>query len=200
MSGKKNQKSEFLEPPYNLINMKKLLFLAVMILPLLGYSQSVVFCPKIRIDSISNIEGDAYVVFKDSRTYAKKLKEKCSKEELILTISTYIEQSFPKVNITFLPENQFNEKSGKNKITFKIDIKQYDVTFYSGMYVSYTNFLVEIDDFRNGEKIYNSECNGKGSQFNMLGYKSAKIASNSGFKVAFNEFTTIFENRMKGKL
>lgn len=180
--------------------MKNLLFLAVMILPLLGYSQSIVFCPKIDIVNISNIEGDAYVVIKDSRTYAEKLKEKFSKEELILQLSNYIEQSFPKMNITFLPENQFSEKPQDNIITFKIDMAKYDVTFYTGMYVSFTKFLVEIDDYRNEEKIYNRECNGKGSQLNVLGYKSAKIASNSGFKVAYNEFTTIFENRMKGKL
>lgn len=179
--------------------MKKLLFLAVMILPLLGYSQSIVFCPKIDIVNISDIEGDAYVVFNDSRTYEKKLKEKCTKEELILAISNYIEQSFPKMNITFLPENQFSEKPEANRITYKIDIKQYDVTFYSGMYVSFTKFLIEIDDFRNGEKTYSFECNGKGNQLNALGYKSAKIASNSGFKVAFNEFISIFENGMKGK-
>jgi hypothetical protein len=180
--------------------MKKLLFLSVMILPLLGYSQSLVFCPKIDVANISNIEGDAYVVIKDSRTHEKKLKEKCSKEELIVELSNYIEQSFPKMNITFLLENQFSEKPKENRITFKIDIAKYDVTFYTGMYVSFTKFLIEIYDFRNGEKIYDRECNGKGSQLNFLGYKSAKIASNSGFKVAFNEFTTIFENRMKGKL
>jgi len=179
--------------------MKKILVLAVMILPLLGYSQSIVFCPKINIVNISNTEGDAYVVIKDSRTYEKKLKEKCSKEELILEISKYIEQSFPDVNITFLPENQFSEKPQENKITYKIDIKQYDVTFYSGMYVSHTNLFLEIFDYRNGENSYSFECKGEGNQLNTLGYKSAKIASNSGFKVAFNEFVPIFENGMKGK-
>lgn len=179
--------------------MKKLLLLAVMILPLLGYSQSVVFCPKIDIVNVSDIEGDAYVVFNDTRTYEKKLKEKCTKEELILAISDYIKQSFPKTNITFLPENQFSEKPEANSITYKIDIIQYDVTFYTGMYVSHTNLRVEIFDYRNGENTYSFECKGEGNQFNALGYKSAKIASNSGFKVAFNEFTTIFENGMKGK-
>ena len=170
-----------------------------MILPLFGYSQSIVFCPKIDIVNISNIEGNATIVFTDSRTYEKKLKEKCSKEELILAISNYIEQSFPKLNITFLLENQFGEKPKENEITYSIDIKQYDVTFYSGMYVSYTKLLVEIYDYRNEENIYSFECNGKGNQLNALGYKSAKIASNSGFKVAFNEFVPILEDGMKGK-
>ena len=179
--------------------MKKLLFLTVMILPLSGYSQSIVFCPKIDIINISNIEGNATVVFTDSRTYEKKLKEKCSKEELILTISNYIEQSFPKVNITFLLENQFNEKPKENRITYKIDINQYDVTFYTGMYVSYTRLLVKVYDYRNGENISSFECNGKGNQLNALGYKSAKIATNSGFKVAFNEFVPIFESGIKGE-
>lgn len=180
--------------------MKKLLLLTVIILPLLGYSQSIVFCPKINISNISNIEGNATVVFADSRTYEKKLKEKCSKEELILKISNYIEQSFPKVDITFLPENKFNEKPEKNKITYKIDIVQYDVTFYTGMYVSHTKLLVEIYDCRNGKNTYSFECKGEGNQLNVLGYKSAKIATNSGFKVAFNEFIPIFENGIAGKL
>lgn len=180
--------------------MKRLLFLAAILLPILGYSQSIVFCPKIDIINISNIEGDTYIVFQDSRTYEKKLKEKCSKEELILAISNYIEQSFPEVNITFLLENQFSEKPKENEITYKIDIKQFDVTFYSGMYVSYTKLLVDIYDFRNGKNSYSFECNGKGNQLNVLGYKSAKIATNSGFKVAFNEFTPILENGIKGEL
>ena len=163
-------------------------------------AQSYVFCPKIDILNKFNTEGLAYVVFKDDRIFEKKLKEKCSSKELTQYFANYIQESFPKLNIIFLRDSQFDEESIENSITYKIEIKRYDATFYTGMYVSYSKFLVEIHNNRNGHKIYKYECNGKGSQFNALGYKSGKIASNSSFSHAFIEFVTIFEDGVKGNL
>ena len=180
--------------------MKRLTLLILTIIPSLIFAQSFVFCPKIDIQNKISIEGDAYIVFKDSRIYEKKLKEKCSAEELINSFSNYINETFPNMNIIFLEENQYDKEAKDKNITFKIELKRYDATFYSNMYDSYSKFLIDIYDYRNGHRTFSAECNGKGSQFNMLGYKSGKIASNSSFKRAYVEFVTLFEAGIKGDL
>ncbi len=168
-------------------------------IPLFGRSQSFVYCPKIKAENQINIEGDLFIVYRDSRTYEKKLKEKCSKEEIFAAFTSYIKTTYPKVKITVLEGNQFTEKPIKGQITFKIDFKRYDATFYSGMYVSYTKILVKIFDFRKKEKILEYELNGKASQFNVGGHSSGKKASRNSFNRAISEFILIVEKVIEGK-
>lgn len=180
--------------------MKGLIFLIILNIPISGISQSFVFCPKFEVENEINIEGSIFLVYRDSRTYEKKLKEKCSKEEVLGIFTNYIETTYPKLKITVLGESQYTEKPVKDQITFKIDLKRYDATFYTGMYVSYTKFLVEIHDLRNGNNIMEYEFNGKGSQWNAGGYSSGKKASNNSFKRAISEFILIIEKVINGKI
>src|SRR5690606_27070810 len=161
---------------------------------------SFVFCPKIKIQNTFEEKGNAYLVFKDSRIYEKKLKEKCSRAEIIQIFSDYLTAAFPKVKINLLDENQYNENPKDNGITYKIDISKYDVTFYMGMYVSHTKLNLTIFDLRNGYEKYEYEVNGKGSQWNAFGRASAKKASNASFERAFNEFISIFKDGIVGEL
>jgi len=179
--------------------MTKLSLLILLIFSTSAYSQSFVFCPKIKIQNTFEIEGNAYIVFKDTRTYEKKLKEKCSKEEIILSFSDYLSTTFPKLKITLLNEAQYNDKPKDNEITYKIDISKYDVTFYTGMYVSNTKLNLTILDLRNGYEKYKYEFNGKGSQWNAFGRSSGKKASNSSFERAFNEFILTFKDGILGE-
>ena len=72
-------------------------------------------------------------------------------------------------------------------------MQKYDATFYTGMYIANTKFEVIIFDFRKGENIVVDTISGEGRQFNALGLKSGKIASNSSFKEAFNQFVLAIE-------
>lgn len=182
------------------MNFKYLLLIIILNIPLLGISQSFVFCPKIKIDNKIDIEGNISLVFRDSRTYEQKLKEKCSKEEIFTAITDFIKTTFPNMEITVLEDSQYSMEPIINKITFKIDLKKYDATFYTGMYVSYTKFLVKTYDFRDSQKKLEFEFNGKGSQFNVGGYSSAKKASRNSFNRAMNEFTLVIEKVIDGDI
>lgn len=178
--------------------LKYLIIIVMFNIPHFGISQSFVFCPKIKVENKINIEGDILLVFRDSRTYEQRLKEKCSKDEVFAAVATYIKTTFPNVKTTVLEDDQYSMKPNSNQITFKIDLKKYDVTFYTGMYVSYTKFLVRVHDLRDNEKILEFEFNGKGAQFNTMGKSSGKKASKNSFNRAMNEFTLIIEKVIDG--
>lgn len=179
---------------------KYLLLFIILNIPFFGISQSYVFCPKVEIENQIEIEENVFLVFRDSRTYEQKLKEKCTKEEVFAAFTNYINSTFPNIKTTVLEENQYSEQPKSDQITFKIDLKKYDATFYTGVYVSYTKLLVKIYDYRKGSEIFEFEFNGKGSQFNTLGYSSGKKASTKSFNRAMNEFNLVIEKVIEGNM
>lgn len=172
--------------------MKIVLYVLLIAFPLKGFSQSFVFCPEIKTDVKQGLNDiNISIVFKDSRVYEKKVKEKCTKNEIFNEFVSCIRRTYPDIKITFLDENNFDETPRNNIITIKIDLYKYNVTFYTGMYIANTKYQVKIFDYRNGVKIIQDTISGEGKQFNSLGFKSGKIASNSSFKEAFDKFVLL---------
>jgi predicted metal-binding transcription factor (methanogenesis marker protein 9) len=173
--------------------MKRFLLFIVIVMPLIVYGQSFVFCPDIKTEvkrDLNNI--NISLVFKDSRSFAKKVKEKCTKNEIFNEFVNCIKRTYPSIKISVLDENTFDVNPQKDSITIKINLLQYDATFYLGMYIAYTTYELKIFDYRKGEKlIVDSIIKGEGKQFNLLGLKSGKIASNSSFKDAFDRFVSL---------
>lgn len=194
---KKNEaipKSHISRGIINLI-MKNILFVLLITMPLLGFCQSLVFFPEIKTEERQILNDvDLSIVFKDSRTYKKKLKEKCTKTEIFTEFANCLRRTYPNMKITILEENQFEENPTKGNITLKIDLQKYDVTFYSEMYIAYTKYNVKIVDYRNGENIIEDTITmGEGKQLDELPYKSAEISSNRSFKQAFDRFTSMLD-------
>lgn len=177
--------------------MKKLLFILCLTFPLVGFCQSYVFCPKIKIEERQGLnDATISIVFKDNRVYSRRVVEKCTKTELFAEFVSCIKQTYPNVKITVLDESKFDENPAKGILTFKIDFQKYDVTFYGGMYIAKTKYEVNIFDYRNGENIIKEIIYGEGRQFNALGFKSGKIASNSSFKEAFDRFIVMLDKQL----
>ena len=175
--------------------MKKIIILILLIIPISGFCQSFVFCPEIKTEVKQGFDGiKINVVFKDSRVYEKRIKVQCSKEEIFDVFVTSILRTFPYLNITVLDESKFDENPVEGSVTFKINLKKYEATFYPGVYIANTNYEVLLFDNRNGINIIKDTISGEGKQFNALGYKSGKIASNSSFKRAFDQFIMMFDN------
>lgn len=162
-------------------------------MPLIVCGQSFVFRPDIKTELKKDLNNiNISLVFKDSRSYAKKVKEKCTKDEIFNEFVSCIKRTYPNIKIVVLDEKSFDATPQKDSITIKINFLQYDVTFYLGMYIAYTTFELKIFDYRKGEKlIVDSTIKGEGKQFNVLGLKSGKIASNSSFKEAFDRFVSL---------
>lgn len=174
--------------------MKKVLFILIVTIPLLGFCQSFVFCPIINTEAKQGLKDvNVSIVFKDSRSYEKKVKEKCTKDEIFAEFVNCIRLTYPNIKVSVLDGDKFDENPTKDIITIKIDLQKYDATFYTGMYIANTKYEVKIFDERNSENIITDIIAGEGKQFNALGFKSAKIASNSSFKEAFDKFILMFE-------
>ena len=188
-------KRQFNRKYLTFLTMKNILFVLILIFPLLGFCQSLVFRPDIKtVERLSLKDVELSIVFNDSRVYEKKLKEKCTKTEVFDEFVNSFERTYPNAKITVLEENKFEEDPLKGNITLKIDFKKYDVTFYTGTYIANTKYEVKIFDYRNEEKmITDTTIMGEGTQVNLLGYKSAKISSNSSFKQAFDSFATMLD-------
>ena len=175
--------------------MKKLIILILLIIPISGFCQSFVFCPEIKTETKQGFEGlNINVVFKDSRVYEKRIKVQCSREEIFDVFVNSIIQTFPNLKISILDESKFDENPAEGTVTFKINLRKYEATFYSGVYIANTNYEVLLFDNRNGINIVKDTITGEGKQFNSLGYKSGKIALNSSFKRAFDKFVLLFDN------
>lgn len=177
--------------------MKKILLLFFITFPLLGFSQSYVFCPEIKTEQKQGFEGlYIFIVFKDSRVYEEKLIEKCTKNEIFSEFVNCIKNTFSDIKITVLDENKYDENPIESAITFKIDLQKYDATAHPGVgvYIANTKYEVILFDNRKGVNIFKDTITGEGKQINALGYKSGKIASNSSFKRAFDKFILMFEN------
>lgn len=183
--------------------MKKVFFIFFIILPIFTNAQMItkfqfVSCPEINIQKQFYDEGQINIVCKDSRIYEKKkTTEKCSHAEFMQYFSNYIQESFPKLKINFLNENQFDEKSLQNIITFKIDIKKCDAMLTGYNWDSNSKFLVDVFDNRKDTKTYQFECNSKGNSFNTWGGKNAKIAINISFNLSFVKLISLVEDGLK---
>jgi hypothetical protein len=175
--------------------MKKLFLALFVAIPLFGLCQSYVFCPEIKTEVKHGLSGmDVSFVFKDSRVYEKKLNEKCTKTEIFNEFANCFYRTYPDIKISILDENDFDKNPAKGIFTLKIDFLDYEATFYTGMYIANTKFLVKIFDNRDGEYFNQDTIMGYGKQFNALGFKSGKIALNSSFKEAFDKFTLLADN------
>lgn len=175
--------------------MKRLIILILLIIPISGFCQSFVFCPEIKTEAKQGFNDlNVSIVFKDSRVYEKRIKAQCPKEEILDVFVNSIKRTFPNLKITVLDESKFDENPLEGTITFKINLKKYEATFYPGVYIANTNYEVILFDNRNGINIIKDTITGEGKQFNALGYKSGKIASNSSFKRAFDQFILMFDN------
>ena len=175
--------------------MKNILCVLLITMPLLGFSQSLVFFPDIKTEERLNLkDAELSIVFKDSRVYEKKLNEKCTKTEIFDEFANCLRRSYPNIKINVLEENRFEENPIKGNLTLKIDFQKYDVTFYTGMYIAYTKYDVKIVDYRNGENIIEDTITmGEGKQLDDLAFKSAEISSNRSFKQAFDRFTSMLD-------
>lgn len=175
--------------------MKKLIILILLAIPLIGMSQSYVFFPEIKTEQRQEFNDiKISVVYKDSREYDKKLKEKCTKEDIFNAFTNYIAQTFPNLNLSILSGDKFEENPEEGEITLKINLLKYDAAFYPSVYVANTNYLAILIDNRNGLKIYRDTIKGAGNQFNAFGAKSGKIALNNSFQKAFDKLTLFFDN------
>ncbi len=167
----------------------------LIIIPTSLLSQSYVFCPEIRTEPKNGLEGlNIFVAFKDSRVYEKKLVEKCTKDVIFSVFVNCIAKTYPDVNISILDENSFDQDLEEGTITLTINLLKYDATFYPGVYIANTSYEATLIDNRDGRKIFRDTISGSGNQFNALGNKSAKIASNSSFKRAFEKLILMLEN------
>ncbi|MDP3399041.1 MAG: hypothetical protein Q8S23_07825 [Bacteroidales bacterium] len=174
--------------------MKKLLTLILLTIPIIGMSQSYVFCPEIKTEQRQGFNDiKISVVFKDSREYDKRVIEKCTKEDIFNSFTNFISQTFPSFDLAVLSEDKFQEDAAEGEVRLKIDILKCDATFYPGVYVSNTSYFVTMIDNRSGLKIYRDSIKGAGNQFNLLGMKSGKIALNSSFQRAFDQFVLMFD-------
>lgn len=181
--------------------MKKLIILILLIIPISGFCQSFVFCPEIKTEAKQGLNDlNVSIVFRDSRVYEKRIKVQCSREEIFDVFVNSIMRTFPNLKITVLDESKFDENPAEGTVTFKINLRKYEATFYPGVYIANTNYEVILFDNRNGINIIKDTITGEGKQFNALGYKSGKIASNSSFKQAFEKLILMFENLKQLKI
>jgi hypothetical protein len=162
-------------------------------LPLLVFCQSFITCPDIETPERKGFDDvKISIVFDDSRTYEKKRKEQCKKDEIFEEFVNCVKRTYPNMQITVLNEKTFYENPLKGVITIKVKFKKYDVTFYTGMWVSNTTYEVKIFDERNNENIIEENITGEAKQFNALP-NSHKKASNKSFKEAFDKFILMLE-------
>lgn len=177
--------------------MKKLLLFILLTIPISGFCQSFVFCPKIKTEQKQGFEGlSIFIVFKDSRVYEKKLIEKCTKNEIFSEFVNCIKNTYPDIKINVLDENKFDENPIEGAITFKIDLQIYDATAHPGwVSTANTKYEVKIFDYRNGVNIIKDTITGQGKKYNGMGFnKSGKEASDISFKKAFDQFILMFDN------
>jgi hypothetical protein len=181
--------------------MKKAILFLFFVLPILGFCQSFVFCPQIKTDVNQGFENvKVSIVFDDSRTYEKKLKEKCTKNEIFQEFSQYIKRTFPKMQLTTLDESMFYKDPLKENMTIQVKFQKYDATFKTAVYHANTKFNVKIYFYTDKENIIEQTFEGTGSMFNALGYGSCKSALNTSFKEAFDKFVLFLSEVAKSAI
>jgi len=169
--------------------MKGKLILLAILLPLFSFSQSFVFCPKIDVEARQSFGTERInIVFKDNRTYEKKLKEKCTKDEIFTTFVNSIKLAYPDLIVNQLDEANFHNTAAEGTVTLQVSLSEYEATFYPGVYLAKTTFTITIQDNRSQHLTFEEEFKGEGKQMNALGKLSGKIACNSSFQRAFDDF------------
>lgn len=159
-----------------------------------------VSCPEINVQKQFYDDGQINIIFKDSRVFEKKKTTgECSHTDFIQYFSNNIQEAFPKLKIKFLNENEYDEKSAENIITFKIDIQKCDATLIVRTWDSTSKFVVNVFDNRKENKTYQFECNSKGNTYNTWGGKNAKIAINRSFDLSFIKLVSLIEDGLKEK-
>lgn len=133
------------------------------------------------------------IVFKDSRVYVKKIKEKCTKDEIFAEFVNGIKQTYPNMKIAAMDENNFDEEPANGVIKLQIDLQKYDATFYTGMYVANTKYKITILDYRHGKDTLEQSISGEGKHWNAMGLTSGKIASNKSFNEAFDKLILLLD-------
>lgn len=158
------------------------------------------FCPEIKTRQRQGFsETKISIVYKDSREYDRKLKEKCTKEEIFNSFTNNLANTFPDFNISVLAENQYDSLPQNGEVRLKLNLLKCDATFYPAVYVSNTDYFVTmIDNNRKEQKIYTDTIKGAANQFNMWGLKSGKIALNNSFQIAYDKLVMLFDKLLPG--
>jgi hypothetical protein len=177
--------------------MKKFIFILIelLLLPSLGFCQSFVFCPDIHT-KISQSFNNAEISFvlNDSREFQKKLKEKCTKDEIFGEFMNCIQRTYPKMQIQLLDEKKFLDPPEAGKVTIKIKFIRYECTYLPGVYRGITSYEVKIYDFRKKtDSATEQTCTGEAKESNMSGYTSGMRAANKSFKLAFDQFVQMLD-------
>lgn len=179
--------------------MKNLFLLIFLSIPLIGLSQSYVFCPEIKtIQRQGFSETKISIVYKDSREYDRKLKEKCTKDEIFNSFTNNLAKTFPDFSISVLAEDQYDSLPQNGEVRLKLNLLKCDATFYPAVYVSNTDYFVTMIDNRKEQKIYTDTIKGAANQFNMWGLKSGKIALNNSFQIAYDKLVMLFDKLLPG--
>ena len=176
--------------------MKKILFILLICFGFSSTAQTFVFCPNIEVPRIINIEDSVYIVLEDLRPKQKKLKEKCSKEELIKEVKDLFSEVFKGKSI-FKEIDEIGSIKNENRIIFNIQLKNYHTSFRQAKYYAKTIFSLNIIDSSQNQIIAYEEFRGTDSKFNTFGFKSGKIASNNSFRDAFNDMVASMESSVK---
>lgn len=175
---------------------KKIIFI-IFFVPFLGMSQSFIFCPKIKVEvKNSTSKEKVNIVFKDSRTYEKKVKDKCSCSKIFDAFYKYTVKAFPNVPVVLLSNDKFDTQANKGEITCKINFFKYEAVFDKGTYTATVRFDVSIIDNRSKLKLSNKLISAEESKFNLWGFKSGKMATNDSFKKAFDEYISLLEKAL----
>ncbi len=177
--------------------MKKKTLLFALLMPILSFSQSYVFCPEIEASTRPALPVDEIsIVFKDSRTYEKKLKEKCSRNEIFTEFVSSLREAYPGLKINQLDDGNYNDTPKKGVLTVKVQFTKYDATFYPGIFIAKTSYSVHVLDYRGQSKTSEGQFIGEANQFNALGNTSAKKALNTSYQRAFDEFLVFLESEV----
>lgn len=179
--------------------MKKIFFILLFV-PFLGMSQSFIFCPKIKVEVKNSTSNEKVnIVFKDSRTYEKKVKDKCSCSKIFDAFYKYTVKAFPNVPVVLLTNENFDAQANKGEVTCKINFIKYEAVFDKGTYTATVRFDVSIIDNRSKLKLSNKLISAEESKFNLWGFKSGKMATNDSFKKTFDEFVILLEKTLTEK-
>ena len=163
-----------------------------MILPLSAFAQSYVFAPQIKkIEPKTNLtEVKLSVVFKDNRTYERKLNERCTKDELYAIIVDYLSQTFPNAEVELIPEERFGDEAERGGVLLKVNLLKFESTLMSTVYIASVRLEAVLIDARGEEpKVVEEKIKIEGRQMNTLGHTSGQIGLSNSFKKAFDKLT-----------
>ncbi|MDL2254957.1 hypothetical protein LJC38_00045 [Parabacteroides sp. OttesenSCG-928-K15] len=157
--------------------MKRILFIALLfsVLASYVYSQKKMYIYKPSVNeyiSTDLLEGQKIkLTIKDTRVIAPKSKIEASFEDIKTEITKALYNTYPKAT--------FSESESNVEII--INVKSYDVTFYTGMWHAQTRYVVTI---KHGEKEVEDDLEQINRFYNTTGTKKAKTTLNKCFNNA----------------